>query len=85
MEILTLLSQVGGAHEDIRKVIRNGLSPLHVALWNGHTEVVHWLILNGALAPRNDVDGGGIDDAIMRKDFWRHTKWDEDKRLTVLS
>ena len=82
VEILTLLSQVGGARVDIRKHNKFGNSLLCVALFNDHFEVVQWLIMNGAL---DDVDGGGIDDAIMRKDFWQHTKWDEDKREAILA
>ena len=71
LEIVRLLSHDGGAHEDIRRVTRdgNGCSPLRIALHKDYFDVVWWLILNGALAPLDDVDGGGIDDAIMRRDL----------------
>ena len=74
-------------HEDIRKVNREGWSPLRVALHNGHFHVVHWLIRNGALAPLGDANDGGIDDAIMRIDLRQEIgdHWQEDKRLTVLA
>ena len=85
LEIVRFLSQVGGAHEDIRKVTMYGECPLRVALENGHFEVVQWLILNGALALRDDMDGGGIDDAIMRSDLRQGRIWREDRRRTVVS
>ena len=89
LEIIQLLCHDGGAQDDIRKVceIVNGHSPLHVALYNDHFEVVQWLILNGALSsPHDDVNGGGIDDAIVRREFrigeaWY---WEDDERLPVL-
>ena len=86
LEIVRFLSHDGGAQEDIRKDTRRGLSPLWVALGNVHFEVVYWLLLNGALAPpRYDVDGGGIDDAIMRRDLRQIRIWNGDRRSTVLS
>jgi len=87
LEIMQLLSHCGGAHEDIRKVI-NGKSPLFVALdrWHLNFNVVYWLILIGALAPRNDVDVGGIDDATMRRDLRQEASdWSYDHRETVLA
>ena len=63
-----------GAHEDIRRVTRRGSSSLREALRyyvkNENFDIVPWCILNGALAPRDDVDGGGIDDRVMRNDFF---------------
>ena len=90
LEICKLLSQVGGAHEDIRKVVtRTSLSPLSIALRHGHFSIVWWLLLNGALSssPHDAVDGGGFDDIIMRRDLRQEIggHWQEDKRLTVLA
>ena len=90
LEIIQFLCHDGGAQDDIRKVtgLRFGHSPLHVALFNNHVDVVQWLILNGALSsPRDDVNGGGIDDAIVRREFrigvaWY---WEDDERLEILS
>ena len=86
VEIITLLFYHGGAHEDIRKVTSDDWSPLRVALHNGHFHVVYWLILIGALTPRNDVDVGGIYDATMRRDLRQEhdNDWDNDYRRTVL-
>ena len=85
VEIIKLLSQVGGAHEDIRRLCR-GRSPLRIALEYGHFEVVYLLILNEALVSRDsDVDDGGIDDAIMRRDLRPMDSWIHDRRLPVLA
>ena len=91
LEIMKLLSQDGGAHDDIRRVTtRNGISPLRVAFDNGYSEIVYWLIQNGALASGDDVEGGGIDDAIMRRDLRQEFRqegghaWREDKREAIL-
>ena len=89
IEILTLLSQLGGAHEDIRKHNIFGRSPLHIALEYGHFGVAKWLIRNDALAPRDDgAHGGGIDEAILRRDLFPNDPtqhWREDKRLPILA
>ena len=86
LEIMKLLSQVGGARDDIRRVTKHGYSPLYIARCSGHIEVVYWLIQNGALAPLgDDVDGGGIDDMVMRRDFLQSRFWRDDKRLPILS
>ena len=91
IEILTLLSQLGGAHEDIRKQNIFGRSPLHIALEYGHFGVAKWFIRNDALAPRDDIaHGGGIDDEIMRRDLSpRYSTglrdWVHDKRLPILA
>ena len=86
LEIMKLLFQVGGAHEDIRKINRNGATPLRIALYIPHFDVVYWLLLNGALSPRQD---GVIDDMTMRNELRQINnvipKWDYDKRLTVLA
>ena len=84
LEIVRFLSQVGGAHEDIRKVTMYGECPLRVALENGHFEVVQWLILNGALSLPQD-GYGVVDDAIMRSDLRQGRIWREDRRRTVVS
>ena len=86
----------GGAHEDVRKHTGNGWpngwpngwSALRIALHNNHVDVVKWLILNKALSPpRDDVAGGGIDDAIMRHDLNQEVgdNWQDDRRLPLLS
>ena len=86
-EIMKLLSQVDGAHEDIRRVTNRGTSPLRIALYRDNFEIVKWLIRKRALALLGDVDGGGLDDAIMRRDLRQEIggHWQEDKRLTVLA
>ena len=56
LEIVQWLSHVDGAHDDIQKVTRNGLSPLRIAFIKDHGVVVQWLILNRTLSPGN-VDG----------------------------
>ena len=90
LEIVQFLYHECGAQDDIRKVtgLRFGHSPLHVALFNDHFDVIQWLILNGALSsPDDDVNGGGIDDAILRRDLRQEDddNWDHDRRLNVLS
>ena len=55
LDICKLLSQDGGAHEDIRKVTRYGRSPLRTALANDHFNVAHWLKRNGALSSPHDA------------------------------
>ena len=91
LEIMQWLYHDGGAHEDIRTVTtRTGTSPLRVAVDNGHFDVVYWLILIGALVSGDDADGGGIDDAIMRRDLRQEFRqegghaWREDKREAIL-
>ena len=69
LEIVQFLCHECGAHEDIRKHNRNGIFPLRIALNSGHFDVVYWLVRNRALALRDDVAGGDIDDAIMRRDL----------------
>ena len=89
LEIVRFLSHECGAHADIRKLTMDGYSPLTIALYNDHFDIVEWLIRNGALSssPHDAVDGGVIDDAIMRRDLRQETgdHWQEDKRLTVLA
>ena len=68
LEIMKLLSRDGGAHEDIWRLDIFGRSPLNIALERGRFNVVYWLIRNGALESRDDVDGG-LNDAIMRRDL----------------
>ena len=70
LEIIKLLSHDGGAHDDIRKLTRRGYSPLRVALSRRHFHVARWLILNGALASRDD---NVMDDIVMRRDLRRYT------------
>ena len=92
LEICHLLWQHGrGVHADLQKRCNAGTSPLRIALQRGHFEVVQWLLQNGALAPRDAVDGGGIDVMVMRTDLsptptnGSRVTWDYDKRRTVLS
>ena len=87
LEIVLFLYHECGAHNDIREVTVDGWSPLRIALHNGHFHVIYWLILVGALAPRNDVDGGGIDNMLMRRELRDETgrNWRADKRLPILS
>ena len=82
LEIIKLLSHDGGAHDDIRKVNNFGYSPLRVALSRRHFHVARWLILNGALASRDD---NVIDDIVMRRDLRQSRAWDEDRRLAILA
>ena len=91
-EIMKLLSQVDGAHEDIRRVTNEGISPLCIAFHGGHVDVWKWLIRNGALSSsRNDVDDGGIDATMVMRRNIRPIQdndgdnWRNDKRLTVLA
>ena len=86
LEIIKLLCQDGGAPGDIRRLSRDGFSPLSFAIYSGPFDVVYLLILNEALASRDsDVDDGGIDDAIMRRDLCPMDSWVHDKRLPVLA
>ena len=88
LDVMQLLFHESGTPEDIRKVARGDYSPMYIALVRGHFNVVYWLILIGALAPRNDVDGGGIDDATMRRDLRQDQEnddWSYDHRETVLT
>ena len=85
LEIIEWLCHECGAHEDIRKIDYAGNTPLYIALLNGRFQVAQWLILKGALAPRDDVDGGGIDDAIMRRDLRQGRNWCFDRRLPLVS
>ena len=84
-----LLHHGGGAHDDIRRQTRYGRSPLCTALRNGHFHVAQWLTRNEALSsPRDAVDGGGIDDRVVRNDLdpnKPHYPWRYDKRLPILS
>ena len=84
LEICELLLHHGGAHDDIRKQDRDGWSPLCAALIYKEFDVAKCLIRNGALATLGDVDGGVIDDAIMRNDL-RQLHWNNDRRLPLLS
>ena len=63
-----------------------GDSPLRVALYDNHFEVVQWLIRNGALTPPRDGGGGGIDNMVMRRDLGQnhYENQQDDRRLTVL-
>ena len=80
LEIIKLLSQVGGAHEDIVKQNWDGDTPLRIALREDHFDVVHWLLLNGALWSPHDGDWfrwwqGQIDGGIVQE---RERGWIED-------
>ena len=87
LEIIQFFSQVGGAHEDIRKENGHGQdSPLRIAFLNGHVDVLQYCIRNKALSsPRDAVAGSGIDDATMRRDLGQYKSWDNDKRLLILA
>lgn len=88
LEIVHFLYHECGAHNDIRKLNRVfSLSPLRIALLRGHCNIVYWCILNKALSsPRDDVDDGGINDWIMRRDLRQHTiRDDDDRRLPILA
>ena len=55
VEIIKLLSQIGGAHEDIRRVVtKYGYSPLGAAQYRDYFRVVYWLLLNGELWSPHD-------------------------------
>ena len=84
LEIVRFLHDVGGAHDDIQRVTRNGWSPLRIAFFHEHFEVAKWLILNGALAPHDDGFSGSIDDMIMRRDLSSNYV-DYNKQLALLS
>ena len=87
LEIVQFLCHECGAHEDIRKHNRDGISPLRRALQRGHVDVAKWLIRNDALSsPRDDNAGGDIDDEIMRRDLDpRDWDWVDDHRSALLS
>ena len=93
LHVIKWLDHDAGAHEDIRSVDTHGESPLFSALNGGRFDfdIVQYLILKKALSsPRDDdddVDGGGIDDMVMRRDLLQGTydNWQDDRRLTVLS
>ena len=91
LEIVRFLSHDGGAHEDIRKLNKNGWSPLRTALYNDHGDTWKWLVLNEALSSSRAADGG-IDDMIMRRDFCQvqgqgqvGDVWFDERRLALLS
>ena len=72
LEIMEWLSHECGAHEDIWKVDFSGNSPLRLALRFAFSEcfdTIQWLIRKQALSIRASVEGGGVDDAMMRRDF----------------
>ena len=85
LDVIKWLYHDAGAHEDIRNTVV--YSPLCHALRYNYFEMAKWLIRKGALAPQDDVNGGDIDDAIMRRDLRSQEidHWKHDKRLTVLS
>ena len=88
LEIMEWLSHECGAHEDIWKVDFSGNPPLRLALRFAFSEcfdTIQWLIRKQALSIRASVEGGGIDDAIMRRDLRQSRIWEDDQRLTVLS
>jgi len=61
LELVQVLSQDGGAHEDIRRVTLGfGTSPLGIALDKNHFHVAYWLLLNFGWLPRwlGQNDGG---------------------------
>ena len=65
----TLLKSYVAMFEDIQRRIFFS-TPLSIAVRNLCCfDIVHWLLLNGALAPHADVAGGSIDDATMRQDL----------------
>lgn len=86
-EIVQFLYHEGGAHDDIRKsTINIGYSPLSRALFHQHFDIAKWLILKGAFAPYDDVEGGDIDYSRMRDIFYSCLYiWPDDKRLDLLS
>merc|ERR1711865_548262 len=72
LELVQFLSHEGGAHDDIWKVTMDGSSPLSMALFNDHFDVVYWLLLNGALWSPHDGDWfrwwqGRIDGGIVQE------------------
>ena len=92
LEIVQFLCHECGAHEDIRRVTNEGISPLRIAFHGGHVDVWKWLIRNGALSSsRNDVDDGGIGATMVMRRNIRPIQdndgdnWRNDKRLTVLA
>ena len=85
LEIVRFLSHDCGTPDDIRRVTSEGYSPLRIAVIRGQFRVVWWLLLIGALAPRDDIDCGGIDDMVMRRDLCQSRIWRADRRLPILS
>ena len=87
VEIVRFLAQDGGAHADIQRQNLAGTSPLRIALREDHLCVAKLLIRNDALASRDDVAGGGIDDVIMRRDLRQEEddEWGADKREAILA
>ena len=72
VDVMTVLFHEGGAHDDIRKITMDGSSPLSIALFNDHFDVVYWLLLNGALWSSHDGDWfrwwqGRIDGGIVQE------------------
>ena len=90
LEMVQFVYHHCSAPDDIRRLC-HGCSPLRTALEYGHFEVAKWLLLKGALAPRDDVDGGGIDDEIMIRDLSprystdARRNWGYDKREALLA
>lgn len=84
LEIIEWLYHECGAHEEIRRLDMFGCSALFLALHKGPIEMAKWLIRKQALSTHDSVEGGGIDDAIMRRDFRQSRTWDEDRRLAIL-
>ena len=81
LQIVQFLYYDGGAHKDLRRV-----DALRIALLRGQFDVIYWLIQNGALTPsREDVEDGGIDDMVLRRDFRQDDDCREDKRLPILA
>jgi len=86
LDVCQWLYHDGGAKNDIRKQDASGISPLSAALHYHHVDVFQWLTLNGALSsPRDDVDGGVIDDLTIRNNVHPPNHyWTLDKRVTLL-
>ena len=62
---------------------RSCTSPLRIALIRERIEVVKWLLMKGALAPRDD--NAGIDDMVVRRDLCQYSNWCDGRRLSLLS
>ena len=81
-----MLYHDAGAHDDIRNLGMFGYySPLRFALRFGRFDIVHWMIRKQALSTHDSVDGGGIDDKVMRRELHQSRFWRDDRRLTILS
>ena len=82
-EIVQLLYHDTG----IRNLDMFGDYPLRFALRFGRFDIVLWMIRKQALSTHDNVNGGDIDDAIMRRDLRKQEidHWKHDKRLTVLA